>query len=375
MSFKAGRVFGVTIRVHYTLLFIFFLIVWSLAMGYMPQQFPGLSPIRYWIIGTISGFILLLSVVIHELCHSIVAIKLGLPIKRITLFFLGGAAEMAEEPKRPDVEFKMALVGPLSSFAIAALFGGLWYIFKTVSLSVELLAIAQYGAVINLILGGFNLLPAFPMDGGRIFRSIAWKYMRSMIKATQLATKLSVGFAYAMMFGGFLMIIFRGLFNGLWIIFIGWFIKSGAEAGLSQTIITQALSGTTVSEIMSSDVVTVDFDTPLHRLVTEYFLTRKFAGYPVRKDGAVVGMVTMDQVKRIPRPLWEKTAVRDVMKPLGELVIVEPETPASDAFYKMSRKDEGRILVMKNGELNGIVSRKDFTHLIKTKIDLEYGLT
>jgi len=371
MSFNVVRIFGITIRIHYSLLLIFLLITWSLALGYMPQQFPGLSEMSYWIIGILSGLILIISVVIHELCHSIVANKLGLPIKRITLFFLGGAAEMTEEPESPDVEFKMAVVGPLSSFAIAIFLGGLWYIFKTMNSMTELIAITQYGATINIMLGGFNLLPAFPLDGGRVFRSILWKQKGSLIKATKMASKVGIGLSYAMMFGGFVIMIFGGFFSGLWIIIIGSFIKSSAEEGLSQTIISQVLAGTTIKEIMSKDVVTVEASLSLDDLAKEYFLLHKFAGYPVLKDGVAVGLVTMDDVKDVSRVHWKETIVRDVMKPIDKLVVVDPETPASDAMYKMSTRGVGRILVMKDNELIGIVSQRDLTHLIKAKVEFD----
>ena len=167
------------------------------------------------------------------------------------------------------------------------------------------------------------------------------------------------------------MIIFGGLFNGLWIIFIGWFIKSGAEAGLSQTTISQALAGTTVGEIMSKDVVTVDHDLSLEELVRDYFLIRKFAGYPVLRDGVAVGLITMDRVKDVPRELWKNTIVGKVMKPLMELAIVEPDTPASDAMYKMSRCETGRVLVIDRTGLRGMVSNRDFAHLIKIKTEFE----
>ncbi len=371
MSFRVGRIFGIRIRIHYSLILIFFLVAWSLAIGYMPTQFPGLSPVSYWFIGILSGLILIGSVVIHELCHSVVANRLGLPVKRITLFFLGGAAEIVEEPESPRVEFKMAVAGPISSFVIAAILGWLWYVSRIVDLTTELTAIAQYGATINIILGVFNLLPAFPLDGGRIFRSILWKQKGSLIKATRTASKVGVWLSYVMMFGGFVMMFFGGFFNGLWIIFIGWFIKSGAETGLSQTIISQVLAGTTVEEIMSKDVVTVDSHISLEKLVRDYFLSRRFAGYPVLREGAVAGLVTMDRVKDVPKTRWKELTVEDVMKPLVELVTVEPETAASDAMFKMSTREVGRILVMEGDELKGIVSRRDLTHLIKARVEFE----
>lgn len=347
MSLRVGRIFGISIRIHYSLLLMFILVVWSLAIGYMPQQFPGLSQVSYWTIGVLSGLILFASVIVHELFHSVVGRRLGVPVHRVTLFFLGGAAEMTEEPKSPTVEFEMALAGPLSSFGIAALLEGLWYVSVATQLAVEIVAILQYGAFINLILGGFNLLPAFPLDGGRVLRALLWRREANLVRATRTATRVGVLLSYVMMFGGFVMIMFGGFFNGLWIIFIGWFIKSGAESGLSQVIIGEALSGTTVEEIMSKNVVTVDYYLPLEELVNNYFLSQKFAGYPVLRDGSLVGLVTLGGVKDVPRNLWRETTVGSVMKPLNLLAVVQPETSASDAMYKMSKSDVGRILVIR----------------------------
>ncbi|MGQ9543911.1 MAG: site-2 protease family protein [Candidatus Bathyarchaeia archaeon] len=369
MSLSLGKVYGISIRIHYTLLLMFFLVVWSLALGYMPQQYPGLSMASYWMIGLVSGVILIASVVIHELCHSIVANRFGIPVRRITLFFLGGVSELPEEPKDPNIELKTAVAGPLSSFAIATLLGALWYLFITSSLQLELVAVAQYGASINVILGAFNLLPAFPLDGGRILRSILWRLSGNVIGATKSAAKVGVGISYLMMFGGFLVAVFGSFFSGLWIIFIGLFIRSGAESGLSQTIISQALAGTPVGEIMTREVTTVDSNLTIEELVNEYFLRKRFAGYPVLKEFRVVGMITMEDVKDVPRAQWSKVTVGDVMRPISEVFTVEPETSAADAMYKMSRMGVGRVLVMKGDNLMGIVSRRDLTHLIHVKTE------
>lgn len=215
LSLRVGRIFGISIRIHYSLLLMFILVVWSLAIGYMPQQFPGLSQVSYWTIGVLSGLILFASVIVHELFHSVVGRRLGVPVHRVTLFFLGGAAEMTEEPKSPTVEFEMALAGPLSSFGIAALLEGLWYVSVATQLAVEIVAILQYGAFINLILGGFNLLPAFPLDGGRVLRALLWRREANLVRATRTATRVGVLLSYVMMFGGFVMIMFGGFFNGL----------------------------------------------------------------------------------------------------------------------------------------------------------------
>jgi len=337
----------------------------------MPQQFPGLPSINYWIIGIVSGLILIMSVILHELCHSLMARKMGLPIKRITLFFLGGASELPEEPKSPGIEFKMALAGPLSSIAIGVLFGLMWFTFKNENFSTELLAITQYGALINIILGIFNLLPAYPMDGGRLLRSVLWKWKGNLINATKIASRTGVILSYLMIFSGVAIIVLGGSLGGLWIILIGWFIRNSAEAGLSQTIISKMLAETSVNEIMSKDIVTVDAEKSLEELVKDYFLVHKFGSYPVTKEDKITGFVNIDQVKEVSKSKWTDTNVDDIMRPLDSLTIITPDTPASDVMFKISQKDEGRFLVMDNDQIKGIISRKDLTSLIKTKLDLE----
>jgi Zn-dependent protease/CBS domain-containing protein len=370
MSFSLGRISGITIRIHYTLLLFLILVTWSLAVGYMPQQYPGLPQSSYWMIGAASGVLLVISVVAHEVCHSIVANRLGIPVRRITLFFLGGVSELPEEPRDPDVEFKTAAAGPISSFAIATILATLWYYSMRASIPPEIAAILQYGASINVALGAFNLLPAFPLDGGRILRSTIWRLSGNMVKATRSAAKISIGISYLMMFGGFVIAILGGFFSGLWVIFIGLFIRSGAESGLSQTVISQALAGTTVNEIMTREVATVDSNLPIEELVNEYFLRKKYAAYPVVKDGTVVGLITMEDVKDIPKNRWGEVTVGEIMKPLSRVATVEPEASAADVMYKMSRMGVGRVLVMKDSRLLGIVSRRDLTHLIYVKTEL-----
>jgi CBS domain-containing protein len=191
-----------------------------------------------------------------------------------------------------------------------------------------------------------------------------------MVKATRSAAKISIGISYLMMFGGFVIAILGGFFSGLWVIFIGLFIRSGAESGLSQTVISQALAGTTVNEIMTREVATVDSNLPIEELVNEYFLRKKYAAYPVVKDGTVVGLITMEDVKDIPKNRWGEVTVGEIMKPLSRVATVEPEASAADVMYKMSRMGVGRVLVMKDSRLLGIVSRRDLTHLIYVKTEL-----
>jgi Zn-dependent protease len=269
MSVRLGRILGIPVRIHYTLWLVFLLIAWSLAYGYMPREYPGLDAVTYWTIGIVSAFLLFLSVLLHELAHSYVARRNGLPIARITLFFFGGVSEMLEEPKNPRLEVKMAAAGPLISFLIAAGFAAGWYLSLAVSGWVALTATLRYAAMINALLGAFNLLPAFPLDGGRVLRGTIWSRSRSLLGATTTATRIGEVFAYAMMFGGFAAIFFGDFVNGVWFLFLGWFLMSGAQTSKNQTVISEALAGLKVSDIMTRDVISVPPEMTIQHLVSE----------------------------------------------------------------------------------------------------------
>src|SRR5437867_7545722 len=210
MSLNIGRIIGIPVRIHYTLWLVLLLIAWSLAEGYMPQHYPGLGATTYWAIGIFSAIILFVSVFLHELSHSYIAKKNGLPIARITLFFFGGVSEMTEEPKDAGLEVLMAAAGPLTSFAIAGVMGTLWLLFMLVSAPVAILAILGYGALINAVLGVFNLIPAFPLDGGRVLRGSLWKRSRNLLGATGSATRVSEGLSTPMIGVGLLLVVFTG---------------------------------------------------------------------------------------------------------------------------------------------------------------------
>jgi len=288
----------------------------------MPSQYPGLGVLTYWAIGIVSAAILFASVLVHELSHSYIAKKNGLPIARITLFFFGGVSEMTEEPQNPGLEVRMAVAGPLMSFLIAAVLGALWYLGGIAKAPVAITATLGYGALINAILGIFNLLPAFPLDGGRVFRGSIWKRSKSFIGATRTATRVSEAISLLMMVGGFASIIFGDFVDGIWIIFLGWFIRSGAETSLRQTLIGEALAGVRVADMMTRDVMTVPGNITVHQLVSNYFLVHRHGGYPVVEDGQVLGIVTMQCVRSIPKERRETVTVKEAMIPCERTVTV-----------------------------------------------------
>jgi len=370
LSLKLGKIMGIPVRIHYTLWLVFILIAWSLAYGYMPRQYPGLSTVTYWEIGIGSAIILFGSILIHELSHSYVAKKHGLPIARITLFFFGGVSEMTEEPQDPGLEVKMAIAGPLMSFLIAGILGGVWYISEMTKTLVPITAILGYGALINGILGVFNLIPAFPLDGGRVFRGSLWRRSGNLIGATKLATRVSEILSLLMMFGGFILIIFTDFVDGLWIVVLGWFIKSGAETSLRQTLIGETLSGVTVNDLMTRNVYTISPDITVDQLVSDYFLVNRHQGYPVIRDGKILGVVTLQSVRAIPKDRRSLTKVEQAISHGEAAICVKPTLSALDAMHKMVKERVGRLLVMEEGSLIGIVTRGDLMRTIQTRQEL-----
>ena len=370
MSVKLGRIMGIPLRIHYTLWLVFILIAWSLAYSYMPHQYPGLTTLTYWTIGIMSAFILFASVLVHELSHSYVAKKNGLPIARITLFFFGGVSEMTEEPHDPKVEVKMAAAGPLVSFLIAGILGCGWYLSQMVKEPIAIVAILGYGALINAILGAFNLLPAFPLDGGRVFRGSIWARSGNLVGATRTATRISEALSLLMMLGGFVLIIVGDFVDGIWIVVLGWFIKSGAETSLRQTLIGETLGGVTVRDIMTKNVSTVPPDITVEQLVSEYFLVHRHGGYPVVQDGNILGLVTLQSVRAIPREMRSSTRVEQAMAHGEPMITVKSTLSALDAMHRMARERVGRLLVVEDGQLLGIVTRGDLMRTIQTREEL-----
>jgi Zn-dependent protease len=364
---RLGRIMGIPVRIHYTLWIVFVLIAWSLAYGYMPHQYPGLSQLTYWTIGIASAIILFASVLVHELAHSYVAKKNGLPIGRITLFFFGGVSEMTQEPQNAGLEVRVAAAGPLTSFLIAGVLGACWFFTSTVKAPVSLIAILGYGALINVTLGVFNLLPAFPLDGGRVFRGSIWKRSGNLVKATRTAARLSEALSLLMMLGGFAAIIFGDFVDGIWVVVLGWFIKAGAETSLKQTVVGETLAGVLVRDIMTQRPATVSPDITVQQAVSDYFLVHPHTAYPVVRDGAILGILTLQSVRAVPIDQRATVVVLQAMIPKERAVTVEPTMTALDAMQKMAPGNAGTALVVENGELLGVLTRGDVMRAIQTR--------
>jgi Zn-dependent protease/predicted transcriptional regulator len=370
MSIGMARILGIPIKIHYTLILAFILIAGTLAVGFMPNEYPGLSGAIYLLMGVLGAITLFASVLIHEIAHSYIAIRNGLKVERIVLFIFGGVSEMTEEPKDPKVEFRLALAGPLTSFALAIILWILWQFILIIRGSVILAAAFEYGGFINILLGIFNLIPAFPMDGGRVLRATIWSRNNNLFKATRTASRVGTAFAYLFMGTGLFSIFWGDLISGLWFVFIGWFLKNAAESSLVQTTISEALEAISIRDLMTTTVHTVSPDLSLKNAVQDYFLVYKHGGFPVVEEDRILGIITLGDIKSVSKDSWEEIRCRDVMTPVERLISVTPQQSASEALLLMSKHNVGRLLVLEDGKLAGIISRSDLLKTIQIKTEL-----
>lgn len=355
-GFPLFRIAGIQIRIDPSWFVIFLLVLWSLSAGYLPREYPGLEGTSYWIAGLVATALFFLSILLHELAHSLVARRAGIPVPEITLFLFGGVSRMHEEPKQPGLEFRVAIVGPLASFALAVLFYGASRLLvgPVPDLGVTIL---EYLALINVALGVFNLIPGFPLDGGRVLRAILWRTTGSLRRATRIASDAGKGFAFGLMALGALSLFQGALLGGLWLIFIGMFLRSMASTGYEELLLRTSLEGLDVADAMIREVVHVPPDLTLEQLVHERFLQDGYRGYPVVDGGRVVGLVTVDEVRKIPPERFAQTTVADVMRPLDAALLIEPEATATQALRRMAREGLKRLIVTRDGRLEGLLTQ------------------
>ena len=372
MSVKLGKLLGVPVSIDISWFIIFALIVYTLAVGYFPQVNPGFTPAMNWLGGIFAGLLLFASVLLHELMHSYVARRNGIGIGGITLFIFGGVSRLKEEPKTPESELKMALAGPATSFVLAAVFWGV-ATFGGRQLLGELgYQVILYLALINFILGVFNMLPGFPLDGGRVLRAILWGSLDSLDRATRYASWVGQFFGYAFIFVGFAgMLMLRGFFlSGLWLVFIGWFLNNAAQQSYQQIALRKALSGVDVHRVMTTDYPHVDPSTHLDDFVHDYLLRYDYSAFPVTEGEDLLGIVTVNEIRDIPREKWPEVLVRDVAKPPDDERVIDEDGDAFDALMHMAEGNLGRLLVMHDGKLMGIVTQDSIVNIVRTKLQL-----
>ncbi len=372
VSLRIGKLLGVPISIDISWLVIFALIVYTLAVGYFPQANPSFTPAMNWLAGIIAGLMLFASVILHELMHSYVAKKNGIGIGGITLFIFGGVSRMRDEPRTPEAELKMAIAGPATSFALAAVFWGIAIAGGSRLLGPLGYQIALYLAFINLMLGVFNMLPGFPLDGGRVLRAILWGSLNNLDRATRYASYVGQAFAYLFIFAGFAgMLLLRGFFlSGLWLVFIGWFLNNAAQQSYQQIALRRALSGVDVHRVMSTDFPQVDPGMCLDDFVHDYLLKYDYTAFPVTHEDNLCGVITVNEVRNIPRDRWPFMAVRDVARPPEEEAVIDENDDAFDALMHMAEGNLNRLLVMHDGKLKGIVTQDSIINIVRTKLQL-----
>lgn len=360
------RLFGIQIKLDYSWFFIFFLVGWTLTVFYFPRSFPALSAESHFVMGLTATLLFFGSIVFHEMMHSLVALRNGLPIQSITLFLFGGVSSLREEPQNAGVEFRVAIAGPLGSLLLAVLFSAIWLVGPGLGVPILITGVAQYLGFINLLLAIFNLLPGFPLDGGRVFRSVLWYFTNSLSRATYYASWGGRLLGWSLVGLGVLAVLAGGLINGVWFILIGWFLAQAAEAGYRQVELRQALEGWTVGQIMTPDPVTVTGDVRLSAFVDDYVMRYRHNAFPVVREGRLEGLVSLGDAKKIPREQWSSLRVADVMHRAGPELTVGPRVEVSEVFGRVGGTPGGRVLVVgSDGELLGIVSSSDMAKLIR----------
>jgi len=355
---------GIRVIIDYSWFVVFFLVALSLSTGYLPQEYPGASALAYWAAGLVATIAFFLSILFHELAHSLVALRSGIEIPSITLFLFGGASRLSEEAKDPKTELTIAVVGPLSSFALALLF---WLAGEKLEGVIHPLAqaVVEYLSFINLALGIFNLVPGLPLDGGRVLRAIVWWRTGSIDRATRLAADLGKGFAVTLMFLG-AMLIFRGaLLGGIWLIFIGMFLRGSAAQGYEQMYLMRILESVKVGDVMIQIPLTVSPDLTLSDLMNRYFLRYGYRGFPVEEGERTIGLISIDDLAGVPESERSARTVRDRMRPLDASWIISKEAPLLEALERLSPGSVGRLLVLEDGRLSGMVTKTGLLRLLE----------
>jgi Zn-dependent protease/predicted transcriptional regulator len=371
-SFRIGRIAGIDIDINVSWLVILVLLTFSLAVSWFPATVPRQSTLIYWVLGFIAALLLFVSVLLHELAHSLVARARGLPVKRITLFIFGGVSDLEQEPQSPGIEFQIAIVGPLTSLAIGAvtLVAGI-----LIGPNAPLVAaVLDYLGVTNLLLGIFNLIPGFPLDGGRVLRAIIWRVTGSLRRATRAAALVGQVIAYLFIVVG-IFLFFRGDFiNGLWFGFIGWFLLQAAQAANSQVMLESVFKGVTVGQLMSPAALTVPANISLQQLVDDYLLPRGVRAIPVVRsdDQQLLGLVTLADIRHVPSEQWPQTPVGQAMVPLERLHTVRPPQNLNDVLPLMIGRDVNQLLVLDDaGRLVGILSRDAILRYVEVRRGLD----
>lgn len=360
---------GVELAIHPSWLVIAFLITYSLAVAQFPQQFPGWSGGLYWIVGAATALLFFASVLAHELSHALVARRFGLRVQGITLFIFGGTTSIDSDSRSPREEALIALAGPATSIVLGAAFVGIGAVIEQPQVS----ALVGWLGVVNLVLGAFNLIPGFPMDGGRVLRALLWRLRGDRLAATRNAALVGRGLAYVLIALGVLWALSPGgLFGGIWLALIGWFLSNAAEATAAQAGVERSLSGVRVRDAMDADPPSVSPNESVADLVSERMLRGEDRSFLVRhEDGGLAGVVTLGDVRPLPRDDWPAARVTDIMTRFNDLATIGPDEPLAEALKVIQERDVGLLPVLAEGrEPVGVVTRRGILRLIEARMKL-----
>jgi len=368
-AFNLGKIFGIRFRLHYTWFIIFVLITVSLSWQYFPFVYPGWNLWTYWLTGIFTSLLFFSSVVAHELAHSLVGRANGIPVKSITLFIFGGVAHMTREAARHGAELKMAAAGPASSLVIGGLFFLLHLLMRGISEPV--MAMAFWLAQVNVILAVFNLIPGFPLDGGRVFRSLLWRFSGDYKRSTRIATRVGRGVGYLFILAGILIIFLtQQWFSGLWLAFIGWFLENTASASYRQSQWQGALQGVTASQVMTSDCPVVPSPITISQLVQEYIFIGGQRCFLIADEGELKGILTLQNIKSVAQPNWEVTRVKDIMTPMEKLKVARPDQDALSVLEQMDESNINQMPVVREGRVIGLIARDNLIRFLRTRSEL-----
>jgi Zn-dependent protease/CBS domain-containing protein len=368
---RLGKLFGIPIGIHYSWFIIFVLIAVSLAQGFFPSCVPEQSTLLYWVLGLVTAVLFFASVLAHELAHSLVGRAAGMEIEGIDLFVFGGVSKLEDEPQSPGVEAKMTIVGPLTSFVLAAGFYGVAALTGFRQTYVGCAAIHLWW--INMAVGVFNLVPAFPLDGGRVLRSILWHFMGNLRRATRIAAAVGRFFGYALIAYGIISLFHGPALGGVWLAFIGWFLLQAAESSYTQLVIRESIAGVHIRDIMRSDLVAVPAGLTVREAVDEFLLQHDATIFPVVRDGEFVGLLTIDAVRGLSREQWPSTPVASGAEAPDPDLGLSPDDDAEEAIKKLSTEAEALLVVVEDGRLVGVVSHRDLYRHIRLRMGLRGG--
>jgi Zn-dependent protease/CBS domain-containing protein len=361
------KVWGIPIRVHLSWLLVFGLVSWSLGAGYFPHEYPGWPVRTYWAVGAITALIFFACIVVHELGHSWVALRNQIPIRSITLFVFGGVARIAREPGTPGVELRVAIAGPITSLALAGVFAGAFQLVRDTPI---LAAPAIWLARINFMVAAFNLIPGFPLDGGRLFRALVWRFTGNLHRASQAAAAVGQFVAFGFIGWGILTVLGGNVIGGMWIAFIGWFLQNAAAASYAETSLRGMLREATVAQAMTSDCRRVDRGASLEQVVREEVLGAGRRCVVVTDAGRMAGLLTLHEIKAVPPDRWAAISAGEVMTPAERVTTVEPKVDLLTALERMDDADVAQMPVVEDGELRGMIAREQVLHYVRVRAEL-----